>query len=56
MWPAGRSARSSALDALQANEPEALVDEFSRIVKAGLSDDQRTLYPQVEQEFLAVAS
>jgi NAD(P)-dependent dehydrogenase (short-subunit alcohol dehydrogenase family) len=46
---------SCALDALQANEPEAVVDEFSRTVKAGLSDDQRTLYPQVEQEFLAVA-
>ena len=47
---------ASALDALQANEPEAVVDEFSHRVKAGLSDDQRTLYPQVEQEFLALAS
>jgi NAD(P)-dependent dehydrogenase (short-subunit alcohol dehydrogenase family) len=47
---------ASALDALRANEPEAVVDEFSRTVKAGLSDDQRTLYPQVEQEFLAVVS
>jgi NAD(P)-dependent dehydrogenase (short-subunit alcohol dehydrogenase family) len=44
----------SALDALEAGEPEAVVDEFSRGVKAGLSDDQRVLYPQIEQEFLAL--
>jgi NAD(P)-dependent dehydrogenase (short-subunit alcohol dehydrogenase family) len=44
-----------ALDALQAGEPEALVDDVSRAVKAGLSDDQNTLYPQVEQEFAASA-
>jgi hypothetical protein len=29
-------------------------DEFSRQVKAGLSDDQRTLYPQIEQDFAAL--
>jgi NAD(P)-dependent dehydrogenase (short-subunit alcohol dehydrogenase family) len=46
---------NSALDALQAGEPEALVDDVSRAVKAGLSDDQNTLYPQVEQEFAASA-
>jgi NAD(P)-dependent dehydrogenase (short-subunit alcohol dehydrogenase family) len=40
---------ASALDALQAGEPEALVDDFSRAVKSGLSDDQRALYPQVER-------
>lgn len=45
---------ASALDALQAGEPEAIVDEFSSTVKAGLSDDQRTLYPQVEREFLTM--
>jgi NAD(P)-dependent dehydrogenase (short-subunit alcohol dehydrogenase family) len=46
---------TSALDALEAGEREAIVDERSRLVKAGLSDDQRVLYPQVEQEFLALA-
>jgi NAD(P)-dependent dehydrogenase (short-subunit alcohol dehydrogenase family) len=44
---------ASALDALEADEPEAVVDDFSRAVKAGLSDDQGALYPQIEREFLA---
>jgi NAD(P)-dependent dehydrogenase (short-subunit alcohol dehydrogenase family) len=44
-----------ALDALEAGEPEAVVDDFSRQVKAGLSDDQHTLYPQIEQDFAALA-
>jgi hypothetical protein len=44
----------SALDALEAGEPEALADDYSRGVKAALSDDQRTLYPQVEREFLEI--
>jgi NAD(P)-dependent dehydrogenase (short-subunit alcohol dehydrogenase family) len=48
------SVAGSALDALEAGEPEAVVDEFSRAVKAGLSDDQRSLYPRVEEEFLAM--
>lgn len=47
---------NAALDALQAGEREAVVDDVSRAVKAGLSDDQNTLYPQVEQEFAATAS
>jgi NAD(P)-dependent dehydrogenase (short-subunit alcohol dehydrogenase family) len=42
----------SALDALEADEPEAAVDDFSRAVKAELSDDQDTLYPQIERQFL----
>jgi NAD(P)-dependent dehydrogenase (short-subunit alcohol dehydrogenase family) len=46
---------ASALDALEAGEPEAVVDEYSRAVKAGLSDDQFAIYPQVEREFLAMA-
>jgi NAD(P)-dependent dehydrogenase (short-subunit alcohol dehydrogenase family) len=46
---------ASALDALQADEPEAVVDDYSRAVKAGLSDDQGALYPQIEREFLAMA-
>ena len=45
---------TSALDALEADEPEAVVDDYSRAVKAGLSDDQDALYPQVEHEFLAL--
>src|SRR6478735_1280979 len=40
---------TSALDALEANEPEAVVHDYSRAVKAGLSDDQGALYPQIER-------
>ena len=47
---------TSALDALEAGEREALVDDVSRAVKAGLSDDQIILYPQAEQEFAAASS
>ena len=43
---------ASALDALEADEPEAVVDDYSRAVKAGLSDDQGTLYPEIERQFL----
>lgn len=42
---------AAALDALEAGEPEAVVDEVSRQVKAGLSDDHRLLYPQIELDF-----
>jgi NAD(P)-dependent dehydrogenase (short-subunit alcohol dehydrogenase family) len=42
----------SALDALEADEPEAVADDYSRAIKAGLSDDQDALYPQIEREFL----
>jgi NAD(P)-dependent dehydrogenase (short-subunit alcohol dehydrogenase family) len=45
---------TSALDALAADEPEAAVDDYSRAIKAGLSDDQDALYPQIEREFLAL--
>jgi NAD(P)-dependent dehydrogenase (short-subunit alcohol dehydrogenase family) len=45
---------ASALDALEADEPEAIVDDYSRAVKAGLNDDQDALYPQIEREFLAL--
>jgi len=45
---------TSALDALEADEPEAAVDDYSRAIKAGLSDDQDALYPQIEREFLAM--
>ena len=43
---------TSALDALEADEPEAFADDFSRAVKAGLSHDQDRLYPQIERQFL----
>jgi NAD(P)-dependent dehydrogenase (short-subunit alcohol dehydrogenase family) len=46
---------ASALDALEAGQPEAFTDDFSRAVKALLSDDQRALYPQIERQFLAIA-
>jgi len=45
---------AAALDAVEAGKPEAVVDDFSRQVKAGLSDDQHTLYPQVELDFAAL--
>ena len=45
---------TSALDALEAGQPEAVVDDYSRAIKAGLSDDQDALYPQIEREFLAL--
>jgi NAD(P)-dependent dehydrogenase (short-subunit alcohol dehydrogenase family) len=41
----------AALDALETGAAEAVVDEFSRNVKAGLHDDQRLLYPAVEAQF-----
>lgn len=44
---------ASALDALAAGEPEAIVDEASRQVKAGLSDDQRLIYPGIAEDFRA---
>jgi NAD(P)-dependent dehydrogenase (short-subunit alcohol dehydrogenase family) len=44
---------TSALDALEAGESEAVVDDFSRTIKAGLSDDLGLIYPGVEAEFNA---
>jgi NAD(P)-dependent dehydrogenase (short-subunit alcohol dehydrogenase family) len=46
----------AALDALERNEPEAVVDEFSAGVKAGLSDDQNLLYPGIEEQFNAAVA
>lgn len=45
---------AAALDAVEAQAPEAIVDEVSRQVKAGLSDDHRLIYPQLELEFAAL--
>ena len=46
---------ASALDALERGEPEAIVDEFSRSIKAGLHDDQNLLYPGIRADFEAAA-
>jgi NAD(P)-dependent dehydrogenase (short-subunit alcohol dehydrogenase family) len=45
----------AAFDGLEAGRPEVLVDEFTRNVKAGLSDDQALIYPQLVKEFAAAA-
>lgn len=45
---------TAALNAVEAGEPEAAVDEISRQVKAGLSDDHGLIYPQVERDFAAL--
>jgi NAD(P)-dependent dehydrogenase (short-subunit alcohol dehydrogenase family) len=47
-----RAVAVAAFDGLEAGEPEVAVDDFSRQVKAGLSDDQRLIYPGVEEQFL----
>jgi NAD(P)-dependent dehydrogenase (short-subunit alcohol dehydrogenase family) len=43
----------AAFDALEAGEPEVAVDDWSREVKAGLSDDHRQIYPGVTEQFEA---
>jgi NAD(P)-dependent dehydrogenase (short-subunit alcohol dehydrogenase family) len=52
---APRAVAASALDALAAGQPEAVVDELSRTVKAGLHDDQNLIYPGIADQFNAVA-
>ncbi|HEY3773732.1 MAG TPA: SDR family oxidoreductase [Solirubrobacteraceae bacterium] len=44
---------TAALDALAAGEPEALVDDRARSVKAGMSDDQNLIYPGLREQFAA---
>jgi hypothetical protein len=46
---------TSALDALENGESEAVVDDVSRSVKAGLHDDLNLIYPGVEEQFNATA-
>jgi NAD(P)-dependent dehydrogenase (short-subunit alcohol dehydrogenase family) len=46
----------AALDALEAKHPEVLVDDFTRTIKAGLSDDQNLIYPGLIQDFAAAAT
>lgn len=47
---------TAALDALEAGEPEAVVDELTRGVKSALHDDQNLLYPALEEQFAAAAA
>jgi NAD(P)-dependent dehydrogenase (short-subunit alcohol dehydrogenase family) len=47
---------AAAFDGLEAGVPEVLVDEQTRQVKAGLSDDHRLIYPGVEEQFAAAAA
>jgi NAD(P)-dependent dehydrogenase (short-subunit alcohol dehydrogenase family) len=47
---------SSALDALEAGRPEAVVDDFSRFVKSSLHDDLGLIYPGIEAQFSGAAA
>jgi NAD(P)-dependent dehydrogenase (short-subunit alcohol dehydrogenase family) len=40
---------TAAFDALEAGLPEAIVDDFTKGIKAGLGDDQNLIYPVVEE-------
>jgi NAD(P)-dependent dehydrogenase (short-subunit alcohol dehydrogenase family) len=51
-----RAVATSALDALENGESEAVVDDFSRAIKAGLHDDLNLIYPGIEEQFNAAAS
>jgi NAD(P)-dependent dehydrogenase (short-subunit alcohol dehydrogenase family) len=46
---------TAVLDALEADESEVVVDEFSRAVKAALHDDLNLIYPGIEAQFEAAA-
>jgi NAD(P)-dependent dehydrogenase (short-subunit alcohol dehydrogenase family) len=50
---APQAVATAAFDGLEAGEPEVAVDDWSRDVKAGLSDDHRLIYPGVEEQFVA---
>lgn len=47
---------TSALDALEAGQSEAVVDELSRGVKSALHDDLNLVYPAIEEQFAAAAA
>jgi short-subunit dehydrogenase len=48
---APRVVAAQALDAAASGAPEAIIDEASRDAKAGLSDDQNLIYPEVRRQF-----
>jgi NAD(P)-dependent dehydrogenase (short-subunit alcohol dehydrogenase family) len=45
-----------AFDALEAGQPEAIADDFTRGVKSALHDDLNLLYPALEAQFAAQAA
>jgi hypothetical protein len=47
---------TAALDALEAGESEALVDDFSRTVKSALHDDHNLIYPGIADRFDATVT
>jgi len=51
-----RAVATSALDAVENGESEAVVDDVSRAIKAGLHDDLNLIYPGIEQEFNAAVA
>jgi NAD(P)-dependent dehydrogenase (short-subunit alcohol dehydrogenase family) len=53
---APQAVATSALDALEGGHSEAIVDDFSRNIKAGLHDDLNLIYPTIEQQFNAPAA
>jgi short-subunit dehydrogenase len=53
---APREVAISALDALEQGASEAIVDEFSRNIKAALNDDLQLIYPTIEEQFNAVTA
>jgi len=52
---APQTVATAAVDALEEGRPEAVVDDFSRTVKAGLHDDQNLIYPGIADQFNAAA-
>jgi NAD(P)-dependent dehydrogenase (short-subunit alcohol dehydrogenase family) len=46
----------ASLDALESNQPEALVDDFSRFVKGSLHDDQALIYPGIAEQLAGAAA
>jgi NAD(P)-dependent dehydrogenase (short-subunit alcohol dehydrogenase family) len=53
---APQTVAASALDALEHGQPEAIVDDFSRAIKADLHDDQNLIYPGIAAQFNAAAA
>jgi NAD(P)-dependent dehydrogenase (short-subunit alcohol dehydrogenase family) len=45
---------AATMRAIEANDEEILVDDISRQVKAGLSDDQNSIYPGIQARFDAL--
>jgi NAD(P)-dependent dehydrogenase (short-subunit alcohol dehydrogenase family) len=47
---------TSTADAIEADAPEALVDDFSRFIKSSLNDDQGVIYPGIEAQLAGAAA